>query len=420
MGVFCTTDILIPKGADFSKWSMVACDQYTSQPEYWKAAQEFVGSAPSTLNMILPEAFLSGDNSEAIKKINGNMESYLRDGAFETLRDSLVYVKRTQRDGRIRRGIVGAIDLEEYSYKGDSDSLIRSTEATIADRIPPRVEIRKGAPLELPHIIMLIDDREHSIIEPLENSKTAFRKLYDFDLFDNAGHLEGYQMSRYAVVGIMAGLDKLANRLDFERKYNAPEKPVLLMAVGDGNHSLAAAKVCWDQIKRNLTHEERKTHPARFALVEVMNIHDPALDFEPIQRVVFDTDPEKLLASMFKRFPEASFEDNGGQQIEYSHSGESGTIYIKGAPSNLPVGTLQIFLDEYLEKNEGRVDYIHGSDVARTLAQTEGSIAFLLHKPKKEELFKTIVTDGALPRKTFSMGEAHDKRFYLEAKLLRR
>lgn len=419
MSAFKSADILIPQNIDFTKWSVVACDQYTSELGYWQDVKDIVSGSPSTLNIIFPEVYLEDGNSEErIEKINAVMEEYLSDSLFREYKDTLIYVKRTQSDGKVRHGIVGKIDLEEYDFSKGSQSKVRATEGTIIERIPPRQRIRINAPLEVPHILILIDDREKTVVEPLEAQAESFEKLYDFDLMKNSGHIEGYKVTEQAKNNILSAIEELGDKTKFEQKYGVKGKGVLMFAAGDGNHSLATAKTCWDTIKKELTPEEIKNHPARYALVELMNIHDSALEFEPIQRVIFDTDPEKLLRELIKYY-NASYEDNGGQRIDYTYQGNEGSIYITETSSNLPVGTLQKFLDGYLDENGGRIDYIHGNDVVRTLAKEPDTIGFMVDAMEKNDLFATVIKDGSLPRKTFSMGEAADKRFYLECKKIR-
>lgn len=420
MKIFKPADILLPKNVDFTKWSVVACDQYTSEPDYWQRAAELVGDSPSTLNIIFPEVYLEdGDGIDRIKRINAKMEDYLASGLFEERKDAFIYVERTQSDGKARHGLVGMVDLEEYDFTKGSQSKIRATEGTIIERIPPRQKIRKNAALELPHILMLIDDRENTVIEPLDSEKNGFEKLYDFDLMMNSGHITGYEVNEAAKSRIMSALDKLEDKDAFEAKYEVQDKGVLLFAVGDGNHSLATAKTCWEEIKKDLSPSEHETHPARFALVELMNIHDSALEFEPIQRVLFGVDGEKLMSAFMEYYPSASYDNNGGQKIRYTYNGKEGAVYVKDAPSNLPVGTLQRFLDEYLAQNGGTIDYIHGDDVVRRLTKAPNTIGFMVDAMAKNDLFTTVIKDGSLPRKTFSMGEAADKRFYLECKKIR-
>ncbi|MCI8405097.1 MAG: DUF1015 domain-containing protein [Clostridia bacterium] len=416
MAIFETADVLIPHKIDFTKWSVVACDQYTSEREYWEDVKNITGDAPSTLNIIFPEVYLDDGNAdERIKNINVKMEEYLENGLFHEYKDTFIYVKRTQSDGRTRHGLVGKLDLEEYDFSAGSQSKIRATEGTIIERIPPRQRIRKNAPLEVPHILILIDDRERMVIEPLESKVESFEKVYDFDLMKNAGHLVGYNVNNIAKREILLSIEKLGDKDAFEAKYGVKGKGILMFAAGDGNHSLATAKTCWEEIKQTLSEDEIASHPARFALVELMNIHDEALEFEPIQRVIFDTDPKKLLGALVDYY-NASYTDNGGQRIDYTYQGKEGSVYITETNSNLPVGTLQKFLDKYLEENDGRIDYIHGNDVVRKLACNDNTIGFMVDSMEKNDLFTTVIKDGSLPRKTFSMGEAADKRFYLECK----
>jgi len=397
MSIFNKADILLPECIDMEKWSVVACDQYTAQPEYWHAAAEFVGDSPSTLNIVYPEAFLS-EGDGRIEKINQNMQKYLRQNIFANLKDSLVYVERTMNSGKIRRGIVGAVDLEEYDFSKGSKSAIRATEGTILERIPPRVKIRKDAPLELPHVILLFDDEKDFIMGSVEKE----RPLYDFDLMGNGGHVAGWHIFGDAADDMMERIDKFSK--------TAPDN--LVFAVGDGNHSLATAKTCWENLKSSLSEEEIKTHPARFCLVEIENIHDAALEFEPIHRVVFGKTFD-MVKSDIKRYYEVTDTcEDGCQEITMVSGERTESVYIKNPSSNLTVGTLQKFLDDMKYK----IDYIHGADVVRALSDRADAMGFILPCPKKSELFETVILDGALPRKTFSMGEANEKRFYLEAK----
>lgn len=400
MNTFKKADILIPKNIDFSKWSVVACDQYTSQPEYWEDVKKSVGDAPSALNIVFPEAFLS-EGDGRIEKINSTMGEYLEEDIFEECLDSMIYVERTMANGKVRKGIIGAVDLEDYDFNKGSKSKIRATEGTVLERIPPRVKIRENAPLELPHIMLLIDDKDKTVIEQVEKGE----KIYDFDLMQKSGHLAGYLISDFEAERVLAALDELDE--------NAPGN--LLFAVGDGNHSLATAKTCWENLKPTLSAEEQKNHPARFCLVEIENIHDEALEFEPIHRVVFDVEPEKVLAEFAAYYPEMSETDNGGQCIKYTYGEKTGELFVKNTSSSLCVGTLQNFLDD----KGYSVDYIHGADVTEKLSHAENTIGFLLPAMEKSDLFRGVIADGALPRKTFSMGEAEDKRFYFEAKKIK-
>lgn len=415
MKTFKSADILIPKNVDFKKWSVVACDQYTSEPEYWKEVENTVENEPSTLNIIYPEVYLS-EGDKRIKNINETMDKYVKDNIFTEYKDSLIYLERTLRCGMKRYGIVGVIDLEDYDFNKGSTSLVRATEGTVLDRIPPRVKIRENAALELPHVMILIDDENKRVVEPLRNKISNFDLVYDFDLMQDSGHLKGYILNEDAKNNVFEGISKLYD--EFDDKYKISDAKKLIFAVGDGNHSLATAKTCWENIKKNLSDDEKKTHPARFALCEIVNLHDESLEFEPIHRVVFGVDADNLLDEMSKYY-DISDIDNGGQHFEYVYADKRGDIYVKNPSSGLAVGTLQNFLDDYIKKFGGEVDYIHGEDVTVRLGSKENNIGFILPAMQKNELFSTVITDGALPRKTFSMGEACDKRFYMECKKIK-
>ena len=411
--VFSQGKILIPKNADLSKWSVVACDQYTSQPEYWNQVSDFVGDAPSTLHITLPEIYLEGDDvASRIESINSTMQNYLSSGLLSEISGKYIYVERTQRDGVVRHGLMGVVDLEAYDYRKGSQTAIRATEGTVLERIPPRVRVRENAALELPHIMLLIDDAERSVIEPLDSEKARFEIAYDFTLMQDSGKIRGYIVDDQAAARIDAAIATLADADNFYKKYNvSDDHGVLLFAVGDGNHSLATAKECYERTKTRLG-DAAKDHPARYALVELTNVHDAALQFEPIHRVVFDVDPGDMMDALSKYYELA----DEGQGFTCVIGATKKTVYVKNAPTNLAVGTLQKFIDDYIAKNGGRVDYIHGDDVVEELAQNPKNIGFLLPPMAKEELFPTVILDGALPRKTFSMGHAYDKRFYLEAR----
>lgn len=412
MNVFKKADILIPKNVDFSKWSVVACDQYTSEPEYWEEVKELTKNFPSTLNIVFPEVYLS-EGEGRIAEINKTMGEYINDDIFTEYKNSLIYVERSVKNGKIRHGIVGMIDLEEYDFSKGSDSYVRATEGTVLERIPPRVKIRENAKLELPHIMILIDDRTKSIIEGLADKKNEFEKIYDFELMKKGGHIEGYKISDIESDKVISSLDVLGE--EYSLKYGDNFGSKLLFAVGDGNHSLATAKTCWENLKKNLSLEEQKNHPARYALCELVNLHDDSLEFEPIHRVIFGIDEDKFYREL-ERYYDISYSDNGGQKfIAVSEKGEK-EVYVKNPSTSLCVGTLQNFIDDYIKNNGGEVDYIHGDDVTRRLGTMKGNMGFLLPVMEKNELFITVIKDGALPRKTFSMGEAHEKRFYLEAK----
>lgn len=390
---FFPANILLPKD-NFQKWSVIACDQYTSEPNYWEAVKETVQNAPSALNIILPEVYLSKDNSKAVSKINENMQKYLNDGVFDEISDTFVYVERTLKNGQVRRGIVGLIDLNDYSYIKGEKALIRATEATVLERIPPRVEIRRDAPIEMPHIMLLIDDINKTVIEPLSEKCEKFEKLYDFSLMQDSGSIKGFAVKGEEAENISLSLEKLIE--------NTEDK--MLFAVGDGNHSLATAKECY---------AINKTENSRYALVEIVNIHDESLQFEPIYRVIFNVNPENLINDFVEK---TGGEYNGADAQKFTciYGDTVREISIKPT-GKLAVATLQKYLDE---NPQGETDYIHGEDVVYKLCKAENTVGFIFSGMQKDELFDAVKQDGALPRKTFSMGHAEDKRFYLEARKL--
>ena len=419
---FRPADILLPRDCDLSLWSVVACDQYTSQPEYWQRVEERVGRAPSALRLILPESCLEGPDVETdIMEINTTMSRYLREGRFREYPDSIFYVERTLDSGAVRRGLIGMVDLEQYDYEPGSGAPIRATEGTVLSRIPPRVAVRKNAPIELPHVMLLADDPDRTVIEPLSEHTDEMEPLYDFELMEQGGHLRGWRLTGEQKEQVHTALAALADPAAFRNRYHLVEDlPVLLFAVGDGNHSLATAKECYERQKRLTPPEHWATLPARYALVELDNLHDASLEFEPIHRLVFGAKPEELLSALEEYYPGAKRGDGAGHKLAYVYGETQGVISVPDPAAQLPVGTLQNFLDWYLARHKGvRVDYIHGEDVVRKLAAQPDTVGFLLPAMGKEELFPTVIRDGVLPRKTFSMGEAHDKRFYLEARRIR-
>ncbi len=411
-------NILIPKNVDMEKWSVVACDQFTSEPEYWKELDSIVGDAPSTLRITLPEIYLEeSDVEERIKKINSTMEEYLNKDLFTELTDSMIYLERTQADGKVREGLMGIVDLEDYSYEKGSQTLIRATEKTVIERIPPRVKVRENALLELPHIMILIDDEKKDIIESLKEEVTDSDIVYDFELNMNGGHIRGYKLNENSMNEIDSKLEKLADKNYFESKYGVTDKGVLLFAMGDGNHSLATAKACYENLKKTMSKEEYLDNPARYALVELVNLHSSALEFEAINRVIFDTDKEDLLNELQKYYN--INKDGNGQKVRVITDNLNEDWYIENPKSNIAVGSIQMFLDEYLKDHKGKIDYIHGEDVTTELGSKEGNVGFIFDAMEKCDLFKTVILDGALPRKTFSMGHANDKRYYLESRKIK-
>jgi len=422
--------IHLPKpGTDLTKWAVIACDQFTSQPEYWNEVEKIVGDAPSTLKLTFPEVYLEKPGGEGrIHNIQATMQKYMDEGILQP-HDGLVYVERTV-DGKTRRGIVLALDLEAYDYNKGSSSLIRATEGTIVDRLPPRIKIREGATIELPHILVLIDDPNRRVIEPLGAAKSKLEKLYDFDLMFDSGHLSGYSVNQEFEDQIVEALRGLAQPDTFSARYGIDkDQPVLLFAMGDGNHSLATAKAIWEKIKSQVGMD----HPARYALVEIENVHDEGLEFEPIHRVLFGLQKD-LFAELGKTFgANLNFRAvaNAEEMVKAVNSAQGpsqviglvgggkkfGVIEIANPSSNLPVGTLQSFLDVFLKEGGAeKIDYVHGEDVTVKLGSQPGNAGFYLPGMSKSDLFKTVILDGALPRKTFSMGEAREKRFYMEAR----
>ena len=414
---FLPADILLP---DFDKvngtaWSVVACDQYTSEPEYWQEVEGKVGDTPSTLRMILPEVYLEGSESR-VPAVNAAMEQYEKEVLLRHP-NSMIYLERTQSNGKVRRGLLGVIDLEQYDYNKGSVSLIRATEGTVLERIPPRLAVRRGAMLELPHVMLLIDDPDKTVIEPIAARHETLEVAYSFPLMQKSGAVEGRFVDSVGIGRITNALEKLISPDRIRARYGEGVAP-LLFAVGDGNHSLATAKAAYEEIKA-ANGESALFHPARYALVEVVNLHDEALHFEPIYRVMFNVDPDDVLAKLEKY----SFELNGNakpQQARFLSAGRRGTIHFGAPHEQLVVGTLQTFIDGYLaEHPEASVDYIHGSKSVEALAMRERAVGFLFSGMEKDELFGAVMHDGALPRKTFSMGAAADKRFYLESRRIR-
>lgn len=435
--------ILFPgKKTDLGKWAVVACDQYSSQPEYWKRVEEIIGESESAYNLILPEVYLGKDGEEdKIKSINESMKKYVNEGILEELKPGFVYIDRKTSHAASRKGLIVALDLEKYDYNKGSQTLIRATEGTDVQRLPPRVRIRENALLELPHIMVLIDDSQRTVIEPIAEKSDRLELLYDVDLMLDGGHIKGYRVDGEMIDSAVEALDRLANPECFASKYNVgKDKGVLLFAVGDGNHSLASAKAHWENVKKGLAGDEAETHPARFALVEIVNVHDAGLSFEPIHRVVFNISIDSFarkIADFYKdssstevKFfdtEEALFgfinsvaADEKAHHIPFKTRDSYGVIIIDNPGCNLVVGTLQCFLDKLIKDEDSvKVDYIHGKDVVDSLASKEGNIGFYLPDMDKCDLFKTVILDGALPKKTFSMGEAEEKRFYMECRKIR-
>jgi len=412
MNAFKPADILMPRVEDMSKWAVIACDQFSSNPAYWERVRANAGDAPSTINLILPEAELGTPQEEAhLAVINNTMAEYQSSDVFRTYERAFVYVERTLESGAIRKGLVGMVDLDTYDYSVGSVSAIRATEKTVVERIPPRMRVRRNAPIELPHILMLCDDHEKVLIEPIEAMKAELPLLYDFDLMEGGGHITGWLVQGEAVDAFEARLE--AYTATVGEKYTGLPGVPMVFAVGDGNHSLATAKACYEELKAANPGVDLSGHPARYALVELENIHDEAQVFEPIHRVLVKTDPKKLLQDLESVCAE------GGFPVKWYVGQESGVIYLDKARSQLAVGVLQSFLDAWMKENEAEIDYIHGDEDTRQLAAQDNAIGFLLPAMEKSQLFRGVIADGILPRKTFSMGHAREKRYYLEGRTIK-
>ena len=395
MRVFTPADILLPRVDDMTKWSCIACDQFTAEPEYWREAERIVGSEPSTLRLMLPEAWLGvRDSAAETRKIYAAMKDYVNRGIFRTVEDSFIYVERTLPSGAVRRGLVGKLDLECYDWAPGSATPVRATEGTVESRLPARVEVRRGATLEMPHIMVFIDDPENAVIP----SAAGGEALYDFELMLGGGHIRGSRVTGEAAERLTAALE-------------APEGAVRF-AMGDGNHSLAAAKRCWEQIKRNLPEPELETHPARYALAEIVNIHDEAVTFEPIHRVLLETVPRGFIEEAAARLPRGK-----GQAVTLLAGRREMEI-----ETGMPLGALVALVDELLgdwrREHGGEPDYIHGDEEARALGGKPSSVGVLLPRLEKAELFPYITEHGPYPKKSFSIGHARDKRYYLECRAI--
>ena len=399
-------DILVPNGCEHEKWSVVACDQFTSEREYWHKLERYVGDAKSMLKLIFPEAYLEDDDKEErIENINRTMREYLDGGVFKTLKDSFIVCKRTTASGVSRLGIVLAIDLEDYCFTHPSHAYVRSTEGVVLDRIPPRLKIRQDAPVELPHIMLLIDDRKHRVIEPIWEGRADLEKVYDFDLNMGGGHLEGYRIDAQKVIDVF---DKYVDSVQdlYGEKTND-----FIFAVGDGNHSLATAQAHWNRIKEGLTDAQKAVHPARFALCEVENLHDDGIVFEPIHRFVFGAKEDfigYLQTALSGEKTIEAFDKNGNYTLKVDRVGAKAIKDIQDA------------IDAYLkEHSECSVDYIHGIEHLKDVAAHNVGVAIAMPKIEKDELFGYVLKNGTLCRKAFSMGEAEEKRYYFEAKKIR-
>jgi len=414
---FARADILLPKNENMEKWAVVACDQYTSEPEYWNETAKIVGESKSALKLILPEIYLEEEGvSERIEKIQKEMASYIESDTFTEYKNTLIYIERTQNDGKVRAGIVGAVDLEKYDYRKGSVSQVRATEATVVERIPPRMAVRRGAGLELPHIMILVDDPMKTVVEMVSASGDK-ELVYDFALMQKGGSIRGWKLSDDLCEKVISALEALGDLDTFNKKYNLNEKFPLVYAMGDGNHSLATAKEFYEELKKNNPDKDLSNHPARYALCEIVNLHSKALEFEAIHRIVTNVDTDKLVGILTDEL--ALSDEVSEQRIDIVIKGETVTKYVHKPVSKLAVGSLQIVLDRVLGEMGAKIDYIHGIEVVEKLSMAENSVGFVLQDMAKKDLFPTVICDGALPRKTFSMGHARDKRYYVEARKIK-
>lgn len=411
--IFKRGDILLPK-ENYEAWSVVACDQFTSEPGYWSEAERIAGDSPSALRIMLPEAWLRTERA-AQTDIAGAMKRYLAEGIFRTLEDSLILVERTLSGGAVRRGLLGLLDIEAYDFAADSRSPIRATEGTVAERLPPRVETRMQAPLEMPHVIVFIDDAENSVMRTAESA--AGELLYDFELMLGGGRLRGRRICGEGADRTEACVSALGEPETLEKKYG-PGGAHAVFAVGDGNHSLAAAKLCWEQIKKELTPDEAENHPARYCLVELVNIHDPAVAFEPIHRVIFDTDNREFIESARGMLRSLGTEGEE-HRVMLLHAGEASSVTVCGPSIGELIGAAERFCRDWCEEHGGRLDYIHGDGTARGMCAHAAVCGILLPAMDKSELFTSVIRTGAFPRKSFSIGLAADKRYYTECRRIK-
>jgi hypothetical protein len=420
---FLPADILLPEpSVPLGQWACVACDQFTSDPDYWARARACAAGGPSALDLILPEAFLDApDRDGRIEAIHRAMAQYA-DSVLTRQVHGFVYVERTERSGRVRQGLVGAIDLEAYSYESGALPVVRPSESTVVSRIPPRLAVRRGAVLETPHVMMLADDPEGWLVEAVAAQKAALRPLYEGELMLGGGHIAGWAVESPALIAqIGAAVARLGAQETFDARYPAAAGyPPLTLAVGDGNHSLATAKACWEELRQTLTPAQQKTHPARYCLAEVCNVQSPAIEIEPIHRAFFGTNPESLLLAL------TAYSDTHGLGLRVGTAGPQ-TVRLLTAHGEYPlsfttpeaplaVGTVEAFAQFYLADHpEASVDYIHGGDALRALAQ-KGAACLALPAFEKSDVFRGVVLGGVLPRKSFSMGHAEEKRYYLECR----
>ena len=416
--LFIPGDILLPKNLDLGLWSVIACDQFTSQPEYWDQVDQKVGSAPSTLRLILPEAYLeSKDVEEEAEKINHTMAKYLKDEIFTSVPDSYIYIERVLTDGGLRRGLLGLIDLEAYDYKPNSSSPVRATERTVEERLPPRVRVRARADIELSHIIVFVDDPDDTVFKALAEDET----LYDFELMYGGGRIKGSRVCGAAANKVQEALARLSDPEHLKKRYALDGKAPVVIAMGDGNHSLAAAKLYWEEMKKEFRHspEKLENSPARFGLAELVNIHDSTVVFEPIHRVIFGTKPDQFFEKAREFFKNANAPGESSHEITLSRGGQREDIKLTGLTIGDVVSVVQKFCEEYASAHGGRIDYIHDNDTALEMSDRAGCSGLLLPAMDKSELFGSVMKSGVFPAKSFSIGPARDKRYYLECRKIK-
>ena len=420
---FSPAHILLPsEQIPVGQWGCVACDQFTSDRSYWEKAAQAAAGGPSTLDLILPEVYLEEDDVDArISAIHAAMDDYTRNVLTRAV-DGFIYVERTEQSGRVRQGLVGKIDLEAYSYAEGAVPAIRPSEHTVESRIPPRMAVRRGARLETPHIMMLADDPGCTLIEPIGEKKEQLRKVYEGDLMLNGGHIAGWAVEDPALLAqIDSALNALGSQEAFDARYpQAKGGAPLTLAVGDGNHSLATAKACWEELKKTLTPEQAENHPARWCLAEVCNVHSPAIEIEPIHRVLFNVDCATVLLSLItwsdSNMAGCCFGGSKKQPFTLAGPHMANVLSFEDPTEPLTVGTIDDFISDYIERHpEAKVDYVHDEPAVRALCK-QGAVAFLMPPFAKSDLFRGVVMGGVLPRKTFSMGHAEEKRYYIECR----
>lgn len=405
MNILNRTNILLPKdGIDLSRWSVIACDQFTSQPQYWNEAKEKRANHCSCIDFIIPEAELNGDISAKVSKITEKMRDCLECDIFQEYFNSYMYIERYLTNGEIRSGVICTLDLEMYDYELKEDVYVYATEETVTERIPARLKIRETAPIEMSHVILLCNDKKRELIESLAKKKNNFKKVYDFMLLEDGGHISGWIVDEESAKDFSKRLQAYQERLlnDYETDERKP-----LYVVGDGNHSLAAAKVHYENLKKK--NSNMQSHPARYALVELENIYSDIQEFEPIHRIIKNVNPEILLKQLESKSEE-------GHLIKWISGEQEGMIYLDSSKHMLAIEALQEELDKILVHQGGEIDYIHGEETVYNLAKEKNSIGFILPKIEKNIIFEKIVKEGVFPRKTFSIGQACEKRYYLESR----